>query len=147
MTVIMTATVRDLDVYNMDDNNLCTLCSKTPTRPGKQTCQKCYDNFNTVKVSPYSTSPSNKLIQERGLIRSSAIGDCIVCGTSITGRHHSAKYCSEDCRNKRYEHICETCGKTFYRTRMYARFCSHSCCNRNAASRKKRIIGPLEMIE
>jgi hypothetical protein len=81
---------------------------------------------------------------------------CYVCGASLTGCHHSRRFCSDACRRaallkrnvgiaakrlaRRREplkcYACEQCQRIFQATREAQRYCSSAC--RQAAYREHK---------
>lgn len=61
-----------------------------------------------------------------------AVANCKICGTTtLTYKHVMSQklpiYCSQNCKNKRYEHNCEICNTYFRNAKADTRTCSRKC--------------------
>lgn len=52
---------------------------------------------------------------------------CVICGSNFKNPRRNARYCSEECRSKRYTNTCKQCGCDYRTKRKNTYLCSMDC--------------------
>lgn len=71
------------------------------------------------------------------------VRDCLVCQRKFTIRSSNDIYCSENCKLKKHEQICQNCGKVFQNLAK-RKFCSLSCSSKRVRKPNCNIQNCLE---